>query len=235
MNIRASASTDSQVVATARAGDSFAVSQSRRGDSWCWLQIGEVWIARTSRVTSTESSTTSRSQSRRVQQPAQQQTQQGVQQQTEINNCCFVDRQCDTEDEWTSGYWAFQNNQCEAPAGSQTQSQTRGTVSEEANNCCFIGWHCDTDEEWRSGYWAFQHDQCDAPQQWQEVQWPQLQHQQRQQQQRSQNAMYPVSRTYDPYTGTTVFTYAGGEQIIVRKPTREELCNAGLADFCDDE
>ena len=35
-----------------------------------------------------------------------------------IDNCCFVDRQCHTEHEWTSGYWAFQNNHCSAPARS---------------------------------------------------------------------------------------------------------------------
>ena len=33
-----------------------------------------------------------------------------------IDNCCYVDRQCHTEHEWTSGYWAFQNNHCSAPA-----------------------------------------------------------------------------------------------------------------------
>ncbi len=32
-----------------------------------------------------------------------------------VDNCCFVDRQCNTEQEWTSGYWAFQNNQCKRP------------------------------------------------------------------------------------------------------------------------
>ncbi len=35
-----------------------------------------------------------------------------------VDNCCFVDRQCHTEHEWTSGYWAFQNNHCSAPARS---------------------------------------------------------------------------------------------------------------------
>lgn len=32
--------------------------------------------------------------------------------QQEIDNCCFVDRQCKSEQEWVDGYWAFQNNQC---------------------------------------------------------------------------------------------------------------------------
>ena len=35
---------------------------------------------------------------------------------TNIDNCCFVDRQCASDQEWTDGYWAFQNNQCGVPA-----------------------------------------------------------------------------------------------------------------------
>ena len=35
-----------------------------------------------------------------------------------VDNCCQVDRQCNTEQDWTSGYWAFQNNHCVAPAQS---------------------------------------------------------------------------------------------------------------------
>ena len=34
---------------------------------------------------------------------------------SQIDNCCFVDRQCNSDAEWTSGYRAFQNNQCPAP------------------------------------------------------------------------------------------------------------------------
>ena len=33
----------------------------------------------------------------------------------EVDNCCFVDRQCRTDAEWTNGYWAFQNGHCGAP------------------------------------------------------------------------------------------------------------------------
>jgi hypothetical protein len=216
MNIRESASTDSRVVATARAGDSFTISQSQRGASWCWLNIGAGWIAKTSRVGATESAITSRSQKKQAQQP--------VQQQSDIDNCCFVDRQCDTDEEWTRGYWAFKNKQCDMPTGSQTQSQSRATASEEVDNCCFIGWQCEADEEWRSGYWAFQNDQCDAPAQWRE-QWSQFQQQQRQQQPSSSDGRYP-KRTYDPYTRTTTFVYEDGTEIIARPPTDSEFCDA---------
>ena len=43
---------------------------------------------------------------------------------SQLDNCCFVDRQCASDQEWTDGYWAFQNNQCGAPAQTQTQTQT---------------------------------------------------------------------------------------------------------------
>ena len=40
----------------------------------------------------------------------------------EIDNCCFVDRQCQSDAEWESGYRAYQNNECPAPA--QTSART---------------------------------------------------------------------------------------------------------------
>ncbi len=33
-----------------------------------------------------------------------------------VNNCCYVDRHCQSEAQWEAGYWAYQNNQCPAPA-----------------------------------------------------------------------------------------------------------------------
>lgn len=235
MNIREGASTQSRVMSTTRAGESFTVSQSRQGDTYCWLKIGADWIAKTSRVSSTKPAQNSTSQKKQARQTTQQQQQQNVQQQSDINNCCFVDRQCDSDEEWTSGYWAFQNNQCEMPTDSPTQSQTRGTASDGNNNCCFLGWQCDSDEKWRSGFYAFQHDQCDAQQQWQEVQWPQLKQQQQQQQQSSSEGLKPIKVTHNPYTGVSKYEYEDGGVIIVRPPTREEMCNAGVVEFCDDE
>jgi len=101
MNIRQSYSTGSQVVGRATAGDTFEVTESKQGDIWCWLRVNAGWLADTARVQSTQASHT-------VVQPAQpSQPQQGA-----VDNCCFVDRQCNSEQEWTNGYWAFQNNQC---------------------------------------------------------------------------------------------------------------------------
>ncbi|MCY4019942.1 MAG: hypothetical protein OXG39_11095 [Chloroflexi bacterium] len=144
-----------------------------------------------------------------------------------IDNCCFVDRQCTTDAEWINGYNAFQNNLCAAPSqqpqstAASTQGQTG--ASQDVDNCCFIGWQCSTNSEWTSGYWAFQHNQCGAaPSQWQE-QWSQIQ---RQQQQPSSSARTPVERIHNPYTGETRFIYEDGVEIITRRPTQEEFCEA---------
>ena len=78
---------------------------------------------------------------------------------SDIDNCCFVDRQCRTDQEWVDGYWAFQNNQCHAPAS----SQPAGGGPAQIDNCCFVDRQCSTDQEWVDGYWAFQNNQCGAP------------------------------------------------------------------------
>ena len=84
---------------------------------------------------------------------------------SEIDNCCFVDRQCGTDQEWTEGYWAFQNGQCQAPAQSQipASSQPTGGAPAQIDNCCFVDRQCRTELDWISGYHAFQNNQCGAP------------------------------------------------------------------------
>ena len=104
MNIRQGATTDSSVVATAGAGASFAVSGSRQGEIWCWLNVGSGWMAKTSRVSSADPSVSATSLT-----------------QANIDNCCFIGWQCTADEEWTSGYWAFQNDQCVSPAQRQRQ------------------------------------------------------------------------------------------------------------------
>lgn len=84
----------------------------------------------------------------------------------QTDNCCFVDRQCVTDEEWTKGYYAFQNGQCDATSRQQAtplQSEPQTETSEDIDNCCFIGWQCDTNWHWTNGYWAFQNDQCAGP------------------------------------------------------------------------
>ena len=82
--------------------------------------------------------------------------------QAEVDNCCFVDRQCNSDEEWTNGYWAFQKGQCSAPANANA-SIAPSAVQTDVDNCCFVDRQCNTDEEWTSGYWAFQNGQCGAP------------------------------------------------------------------------
>ncbi len=83
---------------------------------------------------------------------------------SDIDNCCFIDRQCQTDQQWTDGYWAFQNNQCPAPAPSQPlASAPKGGGPAQIDNCCFVDRQCNSDQEWTDGYWAFRNNQCSAP------------------------------------------------------------------------
>lgn len=156
MNIRASATTDSPVVASARAGDSYRVTQSKLGASWCWLSINQGWLAKTARVRSTRPVQPVASRASAPQQTVKTP-------QLDTDNCCFVDRQCSTDFEWEAGYWAYQRNQCGAPvsqAGS-ISTPTSATDASDVNNCCQIGWNCQTDQKWEQGFWSYQVGQCE--------------------------------------------------------------------------
>ena len=77
----------------------------------------------------------------------------------QVDNCCFVDRQCYSHQEWTEGYWAYQNNQCGSAAPGQAPAITQ-PASTATDNCCYLGWSCQTDLDWLRGYRAFQNNQC---------------------------------------------------------------------------
>jgi len=100
-NLRASYSLQSRVVTTVAAGSTLRVS-GRQGR---WLKIDwggrEVWLAGWVPMTRVVIEPTS----------------------SPIDNCCFVNRQCTTDQEWIDGYWAYQNNQCPALGQPQIQSQ----------------------------------------------------------------------------------------------------------------
>ena len=83
----------------------------------------------------------------------------------QIDNCCFVDRQCHSDQDWTNGYHAFQNGQCAAPPQSQpgASAQPASIVPAQIDNCCFAGWQCNSDQDWTRGYHAYQNGQCAAP------------------------------------------------------------------------
>ena len=75
---------------------------------------------------------------------------------TEVDNCCFIDRQCRSDEEWVNGYYAFQNQQCGA-APMSTESTAPVSVSQPAviDNLCYTIWTCYAQEDWVNGYHAF--------------------------------------------------------------------------------
>lgn len=85
---------------------------------------------------------------------------QTLSQSSPIDNCCSIDRQCDTDQEWTDGYHAYQVGQCDGPVRSQPATANASQI----DNCCFVDRQCNTDEEWLSGFHAFQSNQCDGVQ-----------------------------------------------------------------------
>ena len=78
----------------------------------------------------------------------------------QVDNCCFVNRQCNTDSEWKDGYWAYHRNEC--PRGASA-GQASASPPANGDNCCFVNRHCTTDAEWTDGYWAYQNNQCGAP------------------------------------------------------------------------
>ena len=143
-NLRASYSLESAVLSSARAGTTLQVV----GQHGRWLRVQrdgtEYWMASWVRHERVE----------------QTQTQQ---QQTNIDNCCFVDRQCATDQEWVDGYWAFQNGQCTAPVQTQTQTQTQPvstTAPAGVDNCCQVNRQCHSDDDWARGYHDYRDNQC---------------------------------------------------------------------------
>ena len=101
-NMRASHSLQSGIVETVPAGTTLQVGGSFNR----WLSISrnaEVWMADWVPYDRVESAQTP----------------------SDVNNCCFVDRQCATDQEWTDGYWAYRRNECSAPAQSPQQTTTQ--------------------------------------------------------------------------------------------------------------
>ena len=139
-NLRASYSLNSQITETVPPGTALQVI----GNFNRWLKIrrssSEMWMADWVPLTRIGAAQTP----------------------TDIDNCCFVDRQCTSDHEWTDGYWAYQNNHCAAPTQSsqQTPAQTASSTSPSGDNCCFLDWFCSSDDDWVRGFYAFQSNQC---------------------------------------------------------------------------
>ena len=152
-NLRAWYSLDSAIVETAQAGATLDVMGSHNR----WLRVSrngnDVWMADWVAYTRVEDSAPTSA------------TQSQTQTAASIDNCCFVDRECSSDQDWTDGYWAFQNGQCAAPARRQTGASTQPVSADAAtvDNCCFIGWQCATDDDWLNGFQAYQTNQCKHP------------------------------------------------------------------------
>lgn len=145
-NLRSAASLRGQKIESAPAGTTLQVVGSFNR----WLRINrngrEVWMADWVRHERVEDSVATLTQTT-----------------SNIDNCCFVDRQCLTDQEWTDGYWAFQNGQCAAPAVSQTQTASQPvttTAPTGVDNCCHVNRQCHTDDDWLHGFYDYQHNQC---------------------------------------------------------------------------
>ena len=82
-----------------------------------------------------------------------------------IDNCCYVDRHCQSDLEWMGGWHAFQNGQCAAPAQPQpaTPAQPAARMPATVDNCCYVDRHCQSDLEWMAGWHAFRAYQCAGP------------------------------------------------------------------------
>ena len=121
-NLRAAASLQAPIVERARAGTRLHVTGSFNR----WLRIdrngSESWMADWVRHQRVEDVTPVATESEST---------------TTIDNCCFVDRQCSSNQEWVDGYWAFQNQQCSAPAQSQLPA-SHGVVIEGSESFVYI-------------------------------------------------------------------------------------------------
>ena len=74
-----------------------------------------------------------------------------------IDNCCYVNRQCATNQDWVDGWHAFQRNEC--PAG-----QPVAQAGQPIDNCCYVNRQCATNQDWVDGWHAFQRNECPASQ-----------------------------------------------------------------------
>ncbi len=144
--LRAEPSLNADIAETVTSGSILQVIR----ESGRWLKIRrygrEVWLANWVNFSRLDSSEPTGSQ-----QPT-----------SPIDNCCGIDRQCQSDQEWIDGYWAYQNNQCPAPPQPQpvTPAQPVASAPATVDNCCYVDRQCASEAQWEAGYWAFQNNQC---------------------------------------------------------------------------
>jgi len=81
-----------------------------------------------------------------------------------VDNCCYVDRQCMTDEQWSAGWHAYQSGECGQPPNASSQpAQAPQSSPAAVDNCCNVNRSCTTDAEWQAGWQAFQaNNQCVA-------------------------------------------------------------------------
>ena len=161
------------------------------------------------------------------------------------SNCCHIPgSNCQTENEWIQGYYDGVNGLCQTtivvgqsdatpqstPAPASAQS---GDTSLIGNNCCYNGWTCTSNEQWISGYYARQAgDACTTESQ--TTYQPTARHQADNQARNARSSNTEIRVLPDDYEGPITYNtpvqYRG---VIIRRATPEELCDAGLLEYCD--
>lgn len=86
---------------------------------------------------------------------------QQVQPDGDPDNCCFLGWQCESEDEWKKGYFAFQNNQCDGPSPSAQTNESRPQQSSPRQSSCDCSKTCGQMSSCEQAKYYFRDCGCD--------------------------------------------------------------------------
>ena len=167
---------------------------------------------------------------------------------SENNNCCYsADWACSTQNEWNEGYYAFVNGQCVvAPSISASEDEASQGAPAAASvsgsdNCCYnADWRCTTQTEWVEGFYSARSNTCHImPAVWAADATPSVQA--TESPRRQGGGSEEDAQINSGYESVKVFDADGNELsqeeagVIIRRPTRQELCDAGLLEYCDED
>ena len=80
-----------------------------------------------------------------------------------VDNCCQVDRQCLSDDDWVRGFYDYRDNQCDAVAPTASTAPITGPIPEGVDNCCFLNRQCHTEQDYVIGFEQFKYGLCHVP------------------------------------------------------------------------
>ena len=73
-----------------------------------------------------------------------------------VDNCCGIDRQCQSDQDWVNGYYDYQNHQCSVAPMTSTAAVVESTSQPAViDNLCYTVRTCHTQQDWINGYHAF--------------------------------------------------------------------------------